>query len=232
MTDIFAITEAALRESRAQLDAISHNVANVSTQGYRRQLHVEPGFDRELRQMGAALPASEVPHDWTHGPLRYTGAPLQFAIEGEGWFQLRSPQGILLTRDGSFRLDKQGMLVSSQGWPVVLDNEARFADAAPDLMPNGELWIDGTRVGRLQLAQADPAKLQAAGPNLFRAAALGPADPQSVGVRQGFVESSNVNALTEMLGLMQSMRQAEAAQRAAHAYDEALESAISTLGEF
>jgi flagellar basal-body rod protein FlgF len=157
---------------------------------------------------------------------------LNFAIEGDGWFQLQSPQGVLLTRDGSFEIDRQGRLVSMQGWPVLMDSDARITSTDLSLRADGELWVDGARAGQLALAKADPASLQVAGPNLFRAASATIADAGAVTVRQGFLEGSNVNALTEMVGLMQTMRRAEASQRAAHAYDEALEMAISTLGEF
>jgi flagellar basal-body rod protein FlgF len=233
MADIFAITEAALRANVAKLDSISQNVANTSTQGYKREMYVESAFDRQLvnAQHGTEATHGEV-HDWASGPLRQTGSPLHFAIEGEGWFQLQSPQGVLLTRDGSFQIDRQGRLVSTQGWPVVLDSDARFTSTDVSLRANGELWVDGARAGQLSLAKADPATLQVAGPNLFRSTSATAADGSAVSVRQGFLEGSNVNALTEMVGLMQTMRQAEASQRAAHAYDEALEMAISTLGEF
>jgi flagellar basal-body rod protein FlgF len=233
MTDLFAITEAALRADRGKLDSISQNVANANTQAYKRELYVEAPFDRQLiqAQQGAGRVANEV-RDLSHGPLRQTGSPLHFAIEGDGWFQLQSPHGVLLTRDGSFQLDKQGRLVSAQGWPVVLASEAYFMSNAPTLKQNGELWSDGVLGGQLSLASADRATLQVAGPNLFRSSSAVALDAASTHVRQGFLEASNVNTLTEMVLLMQTMRGAEASQRAAHAYDEALEMAIATLGEY
>lgn len=232
MTDVFAITEAALRANIAKLDSIGQNVANASTQGYKRELFVESAFDRQLLQAQEGVNASRGDaRDWSHGPLRRTGSPLHFAIEGDGWFQLQSPQGTLLTRDGSFQLDGQGRLVSLQGWPVTLDSDARFT-TLPSLKANGELWVGSERAAQLVLANADPTTLQVAGPNLFRSSSATGLDGTSAVVRQGFLESSNVSSLTEMVDLMQTMRQAEATQRAAHAYDEALEMAISTLGEF
>lgn len=233
MTDIFAVTEAALRANVAKLDSISQNVANSSTQGYKREMYVGSAFDRQLVNAQAGVQAAHgAAHDWAAGPLRQTGSRTHFAIEGEGWFQLQSPQGVLLTRDGSFQIDGQGRLVSMQGWPVLMDVDARITSTDLALRANGELWIDGARAGQLSLAKADPSTLQVAGANLFRSTSVTPADASTVTVRQGFLEGSNVNALTEMVGLMQTMRQAEASQRAAHAYDEALEMAISTLGEF
>ena len=233
MTDVFAITEAALRANLAKVDSISQNVANVRTQGYKREVYVESPFDLQLQNVQQTLgKLGERTFDLSHGTLQKTGSPLHFAIEGDGWFQLQSPHGTLLTRDGSFQLDAQGRIVSSQGWPVMLDAEARFTGAAPTLEKNGELWSDGARAARLSLASADRATLQIAGANLFRSSSAAPLEAGAAHVRQGFLEGSNVDTLSEMVQLMQTMRQSEAAQRATHAYDEALEMAISTLGEF
>jgi flagellar basal-body rod protein FlgG len=233
MTDVFAITEAALRANIAKIDSLGQNIANVGTQGYKREVFIESPFDVQLlNAQQAAGNAGESTYDLSHGSLRHTGSPLHFAIEGDGWFQLQSPQGVLLTRDGSFQLDGQGRLVSSQGWPVVLDSDARFTGPPPTLQRNGELWADGARAARLSLVGADRPTLQIAGANLFRSSSAAPLDGAASHVRQGFLEGSNVNTLTEMVQLMQTMRQSEAAQKATHAYDEALEMAITTLGEF
>jgi flagellar basal-body rod protein FlgG len=173
--------------------------------------------------------------DWSAGTLRHTGSSLNFAIEGEGWFQLRSPQGMVLTRDGEFQLDRSGRLVSAQGWPVELDSDASLGSSTPDLNKANELWVDGERVAQFVLAKVEPKSLEALGAGLYRAAngAGGGAPGDSTAtVRQGFLESSNVNTLSEMVDLMEAMRAAEGSQRIARAYDEALETAITTLGEF
>lgn len=234
MADIFAIAAAGLRANMAQLDAVSHNVANINTQGYKRELHVDSAFDGHLRkdELAAASMQAQTTRDWSAGALRHTGAALNFAIEGEGWFQLRSPHGILLTRDGSFQLDRQGQLVSVQGWPVILDSDASFDSAAPTLNAGNELWSGDTRIARFEIVQAEPSSLQPAGANLFGSARTTRLDPATISVRQGFLEGSNVNSLQEMVQLIQSMRQAEASQRVIRAYDEALETAITTMGEF
>jgi flagellar basal-body rod protein FlgG len=98
-----------------------------------------------------------------------------------------------------------------------------------------ELWVDGERVAQFVLAKVEPKSLEALGAGLYRAAngAGGGAPGDSTAtVRQGFLESSNVNTLSEMVDLMEAMRAAEGSQRIARAYDEALETAITTLGEF
>lgn len=230
MSDIFAIAEAGMRDSMAALDTISHNMANVSTQGFKRELHVPLAFDAHMER--AAEPAQPTVRDWRPGSLQHTGAALNFAIEGEGWFQLRSPQGTVLTRNGAFQLDGRGQLVSQQGWPVVLSQDVGLTSSTPTLSASNELWVDGNPVASFVLASVDPHTLQAAGAGVYRATGAIATDAEAGSVRQGFVESSNVDSLAEIVGVIESVRAAEASSRLLQAYDESLETAITTLGEF
>lgn len=229
MADVLAIAEAAMRNSMAALDRVSHNVANASTPAFKRELRVQESFDAQLQRDERA---GDVARDWSSGPLRFTGEPLSFALEGEGWFQLRAPHGLVLTRNGSFRTDAEGRLTSAQGWPVVLDGDASLPPGELTLGRNGELWVEGTRIGRLAIAAVRSGVLQAAGPGIFRAGAATLEEVATPAVRQGYVEGANVNSLNEMVGMVEAMRHAEAAQRMMRAYDEAIESALTTLGEF
>lgn len=229
MSDVLAIAETAMRNSMATLDRVSHNVANTSTPAFKRELSVQQGFDAQLRR--AEPSQSEPPRDWSSGPLRFTGDALSFAIEGDGWFQVRSPHGVVLTRNGSFRIDQEGRLTSPQGWPVVLDADASIPPGEVTLRSNAELWVDGARVARFLIADAQGTGLQAAGPGMFRSA-LPVAEVESPRVKQGYVEGANVNLLNEMVGMIEAMRHAEASQRMMRAYDEAMETALTTLGEF
>ena len=229
MADIFSIAEAAMRSNMAALDTVSHNVANAETRGFKRELHVSPAFDPHLNT--ALIEPDRTARDWSAGALRRTGSALNFAIEGEGFFQLRSPQGTVLTRNGEFQLDRSGRLVSPQGWPVMLDSDAGIGSSTPTLNSSKELWVDGERVAQFLLAKVDPKSLEAIGAGMYRAT-QGMEAAESPTLRQGFLESSNVDTLTEMVDLMEAMRKAEASQRVVRAYDEALETAITTLGEF
>lgn len=230
MADIFAIAEAGMRNARAALDTVSHNVANVETRGFKREMHVSSAFDPYLQP--AQVEPDQAPRDWRAGPLRRSGSPLDFAIEGDAWFQLRSPNGVVLTRNGAFELDRSGRLVSSQGWPVVLDSEAGIGSNTPALNGENELWVDGQRVAQFLLASVDSNRLEAIGGGLYKAPDGEMQSEAAASVRQGFLESSNVNSLSEMVNLVDAMRKAEASQRVMRAYDETLESAITTLGEF
>ena len=231
MSDVLAIAEAGMRSQLAALDTISHNVANVGTHGFKREIRASAPFEAQLTS-AQSVEAEPAVRDFSAGALRNTGSPLQFAIEGEGWFQLRSPQGVVLTRNGAFELDRSGKLVSQQGWPVVLDSEASLGSATPSLTASNELWVNGERVARLILATADPSTLQAVGAGMYRSSQKVEDAPGAGTVRQGFLEASNVDTLSEMLSLMQAMRGAETSQRVIRAYDEALDTALTTLGEF
>lgn len=229
MPDMLAIAEAALRSSMASVDTVSRNIANVGTHGYKRELRADADFSAFLDGAKAATPAVR---DWSSGSLQYTGAPLHFAIEGDAWFQLRSPEGIMLSRDGAFRLNGDGTLVSQEGWPVVLDADAVIPSGNLALRQGNELWSGDIRIGQFQLVKAPPAELQSMAPGVYRAANAVQADAQNSHLRQGYLESSNVNSLNEMVELIDALRRAEASQRMMRAYDDALETALTTLGEF
>lgn len=232
MTDVSAVAEAAMRSSMERLDSVSRNVANANTHGFKREMRVQGGFDSHL-DAAAITPRAVIKYDFSGGTPQFTGQPLHFAIEGKGWFQLESPQGVLLTRNGNFQLNAQGKLVSAQGWPVVLDGDASFSSDAITLRSNQELRDHTGRVARLELVDAPSDALEPAGFALFRSARTTTLEPSGTStVRQGYLEGSNVNSLTEMVTLMEAMRQAEAAQRMLRSYDDAMGTALTTLGEF
>lgn len=229
MPDTLAIAEAAIRHSMATLDRVSNNVANAATPAYKRELRVQQTFDSRLR--AEEVTRTHAARDWSPGALKFTGGPLDFAIEGDGWFQLQSPQGLVLTRNASLQLGSDGRLISRGGWPVVLDADVAVPPGKLALRANDELWVDDVRVGRFMLVSAPPDTLRVAGPGVYKSEAPTP-EAASASVRQGYVEASNVNSLNEMVDLIDAVRQAEAAQRMMRAYDEAMQTALTTLGEF
>lgn len=130
------IAKTGLDAQQTQLDVISHNLANVSTNGYKRQRAVfEDLLYQNLRQPGAqSTQQTQVPsglmlgvgvrpiateHIHTQGSLQRTDNPLDVAINGQGFFQIQMPDGTLAyTRDGAFQRDSTGQLVTASGYPV------------------------------------------------------------------------------------------------------------------
>ena len=162
--------DAALRAAASGMNAqqtrtevIANNLANVSTDGFKK----ERVF---ARMIGDALPAVDAVTDRTAGTLRPTGAPLDLALGGDGFFVVSTPQGERLSRGGSFRLDEGGRLVDANGNALLSTN-------GPLVLPHGDevsitedgvVRAGGAEVARLRLESVPAAaRIQHAGGNLF-----------------------------------------------------------------
>lgn len=181
-----------MEAQQTQLDAISHNLANASTNGFKKS-HVvfEDLMYQNLRQAGAAsteqttLPtglqvglgtrAVANVRSFTQGNLQQSGNTLDVAIQGNGFFQVQMPDGTLAyTRDGSFQINAQGQLVTSSGYPVqpavtVPQNATSLTigkDGVVTVTTPGT--VNNTQVGTFQLANfINPAGLRSMGENLY-----------------------------------------------------------------
>ncbi len=241
MNEILALTLHALRGDMARLDTVAMNQANANTPGYKREV---PALAFAQRVEGALADATRM--DLRQGTLKSTGQALDLALSGGGWFEVMTEHGPAYTRQGNFRADARGRLVTEQGHPVM-------GQAGEILLPQGTAHIDaqgrvfeghpagaGTvaRTGEAALAQlrivafGDGASPERAGAGLvrFHGAAAQPADPRTE-VRQGHLENSNVSAMDEMVQLLRTLRHFESVQKATTGYDEMLGGAIRRLGE-
>ncbi|MEW8228389.1 MAG: flagellar hook-basal body protein, partial [Candidatus Thiodiazotropha endolucinida] len=173
--------------------------------------------------------------DFTIGASRHTGNPLDLAIEGDGYFVVESPQGTLYTRQGNFMLDAAGYLVTADGYRVAGEGGSmRLTSDQPRIDKEGVLWEAGEIVGRLEIARfSDSRQLEKLGNGLFRAEAAVPLPETAMGpgLRQGFIETSNVNGMNEMVDLIATMRQLEGGQKVIQGYSEMLDLAIQTIAD-
>ena len=128
MSEGIQLAEIAMINDMARLQVISHNLANVSTAGYRRDGAAAVLFDQQLQVMhenAASIPFDALtPRIETHtvheqGTLRFSGGPLDLAIESDSFFAIQTPDGEAYSRQGSFQLDSEGQLVTAAGWPVL-----------------------------------------------------------------------------------------------------------------
>jgi flagellar basal-body rod protein FlgF len=221
-----------------RLNVISQNLANAGTHGYKKELvaarpfleHLEAG----LRAAPVNLPALTSVLDTRQGPLAATGNALDLALEGAGFFELAGDDGPVYTRQGSFRLDAAGRLVTTAGLPVMgLGGEIVLTGPQPTIDRQGRVFEGERLAGQLKIVRfADAAGLAPLGAGLYRAEAAGDTVQDGLQLRQGFLESSNVVTLSEMTRLIEVVRRFEAAQRVAQGYDGMLGGAIRTLGEF
>jgi len=221
-----------------RLDAVSHDLANVNTNGYKqhrvafRDL-VYQGANRpagpEVRT-GAGVAAMDGGRAMTQGPVRQTGRPLDVAIQGEGFLQVRLPDGRTgLTRDGALTTDGQRRLVTTTGalvQPPVTLPEGVSAESVK-IGTDGTLTAGGRAVGRLALVTVRaPQALESVGDTAFVAtAASGAATPAPPATRlsQGALEAANVDVAETMISVIEAQRAFELASKAIQTADQMME---------
>ncbi len=211
-----------------QLDRTANNLANVNTTGYKadrpvfkvRMADGAQGVDPNsavgrLAQQYATLDEDRV--DLTQGHLQGTGAELDVALSGDGFFQLEGEGGQkYLTRDGSFRRGEDGSLVSQHG-DHVLDTQGgplRLPAGTTSISREGEILVDGESTGRIGVwSVTDPSKLEKIGGNRFVLSGGATADPARVDILQGHLEASNVEPVRAIIDLIATQRYYEAFQK-------------------
>jgi flagellar basal-body rod protein FlgG len=240
MGSALTITEASMINGMQHLDIISHNLANADTPAYKRELAVTRPFTSYFLQAGVnasrgASPGITKATDFTIGTPRHTGNPLDLVIEGDGYFVVESPQGTAYTRQGNFTLDGAGYLVTTNGYRVAGEGGTiRLTSDQPRIDKEGVIWEAGEMVGRLKIARfTDSRQLEKLGSGLYRTGAAVPLPETSMGpgLRQGFIETSNVNGMNEMVDLIATMRQLEGSQKVIQGYSEMLDLAIQTIAD-
>lgn len=217
-------------------EALARNIAYAPHHGYKR---ASLRFTDELLEAtGETVVSVEEGIAFDQGELLRTNAPLDLALEGDAFFTLEKPDGgLLYTRKGSFVRGADGRIVTSTGLTVL-------GNAGPILLPPGvraEIGPDGSildrgeTLGKLRLAEfPDKSVLKRAGTTLFEettgdvTTSMPPVDCR---VRQGFLENSNVNILTEMVRMIANSRAFQAAQRVASTADSAMTSLTDAAGE-
>lgn len=228
-----------LAESRRQ-DVIAANLANATTTGFRRSVATSTPFAETLiRNMDAgAAPLGTLTRGAqtegvqvldTQGAVRATGNPLDLALVGDGHFAVDTPAGRRYTRDGAFSVAADGRLVSAQGHAVVGEGgPIRLEQGTPvKIAADGTVTQDGTVRGRLLITALAPGSLTSEGGNLVTGTAAGAGTAR---VRQGHLEGSGVNVVTEMVELIRTMRAFEANQKVVQSHDEALQASVNRVG--
>jgi flagellar basal-body rod protein FlgG len=220
----------AMHSDQARIDGISRNLANVSTPGYRREIHVTRSF---ADVMAAAAPA-ESATDLRPGTFKHTGRALDVAIEGAGFFEVATSDGAAYTRQGSFHVDARGRLATAAGDAVMGTRGEIVASGADVIIDRDGRVLDGGRVvGQLKVMRfGDAPRLERLGAGLMRpTSGQAPLEANDATLRPAHTETSNADPMNEMVRLVETMRHFEASQKVAQASDEMLEKALRKLGE-
>lgn len=218
-----------------EMRVIANNIANAATAGFRQEGVVFSEYVQSIEQ-GSSLSMSRGQVRQTsfdQGTLTQTNGEFDFAIEGDGFFLIQTPDGDRLTRAGSFSPNAAGDLVTPDGYPVL------DAGGAPVFVPPGEGRIsvssDGTisaagqPVGQLGVFRpVDPLSMQREGGVRF--ATDGGTEPvEGARVLQGFVENSNVNPILQIARMIEVQRAYEMGQSFLETEDQRIREAVKNL---
>lgn len=253
---LYTAASGMLAEARRN-DVIANNLANVDTTGFKKDTTVIRSFEEMLLRrfndpvelppkgrrvdlrpiigpLGVGAGVDDIATDFVAGPQAFTQNPLDLALEGDGFFTVLTPRGERYTRNGAFYLNGEGVLVTSEGYPVLGENgliTLREGEATIDR--SGQISLGGAPVDRLRIVEfADLRGLRKEGDSLWVATPIAGPPMQSADavVKQGYREKSNVNVIREMVEMIAAVRAYEANQKAVQAHDELMAKAVNQVG--
>ncbi len=246
-----------MEAQQLNVDVIANNLSNVNTVGFKRsradfedllyQMVRQPGVSSTSNtveptgiQIGLGVKPAAVVKNFSQGNFKETGNPLDVAIAGHGFFQIQMPDGtIAYTRSGAFKIDNNGRIVNSEGYPLIPQITIPNDTVAINIGNDGTVSVleagqeTPTQIGQIQLAYfINPAGLKALGHNLFKptqssgAAQINNPGTNGLGtLEQGVLEMSNVSVVQEMVDMIAAQRAYETNAKAIQTSDEMLQTA-------
>lgn len=238
-----------------RLDVISNNLANSATLGYKQESVSSQSFDKMLTlkirdgsqayhnqaigTMSLGVKVGEVYTDYSQGSIRNTGGNFDLALSGNGFFTIsytnsNGETSTRYTRDGSFQVTKDGVLVDSegnkvqgQGGDIHIDTDARNISIDRD----GTITVDGTIVDCLKITDfEDYDYIVKVGDNMYTVVDGATEKNADASVLQGYTEQSNVNVVSEMVDMITITRAYEANQKVIQSMDTMLDKAVNQVG--
>jgi len=229
--------------SMKRMEVITNNLANTNTIGFKRDRFVFESILNSAKnptQPAGTLTDAPVHSsyavetDFSSGPMKQTSNPLDLALDGNGFFVVNTPQGKAYTRQGNFHLDVNGKVVTSDGFEVQAGGgPIVIRGGKVEINEKGELSVDGQQVATLSVVDfPKPYQLQKIGSAMFVPSGPGMTGQPAIGtqVRQGALEDSNVQAIVEMVNLIETTRLNESCTKTIQSYDEMANKAANDLG--
>ncbi|HOO73312.1 MAG TPA: flagellar basal-body rod protein FlgF [Spirochaetota bacterium] len=261
---------------QARLDVVANNLANVDKTGFKKDLTLFKAFpDMLIRRinesglgitpagsydnmpfvgkLGTGVEVNEVYTEFTQGSLQRTENSFDMALEGQGFFTVMTERGERYTRDGSFTINQEGILVNHNGYPVmgengiirvqknnfivnergeVVVNEGISLDPRDPVGMDSNNWSDPVVIDRLRLVDFENIReIKKEGESLYRETEFSgpPLPPAELKVVQGFLEKSNVNIVREMVDMIEVQRSYEANQKSITTHDQTLGKLINEV---
>ena len=250
---IFTALSGAMAQSN-RLDTIANNIANANTTAFKKDRQVFKEYLTEAEKPQDLIQSPRIPAsiesfydhrggdksyvnsvgtftDFSQGSLKPTSNAMDMAINGPGFFEVLTPNGVRLTRSGMFKTDVNGRLTTKQGFPVLsagvgTPGAARVINTggqALTVSQNGDIYSQGKSLGKISLVNVTkPDQLFKEGNSLYVVkdpVNNGATEASQAQVLQGFVEQSNVNIVAEMTNMISATRTFESTQKAIKAFD-------------
>ncbi len=261
---IYSAVSGAMAQA-SRLDTIANNLANANTTSFKRDgqvfseylsVHEKPEMVLNVPRVPASVesfydmqggdnayvnPAGTYTN-FSQGGLRSTGSALDVAVEGKGFLEVLTPQGLRWTRNGGLQIDGNGRLVTKEGHQVLRQGQGdpsqrgiNLTSRKVTIAPSGEIFEGGNAVARLALVEfTNPDDLQKTGNSYYSlksSAVSQPVESLESRVHQGFLESSNVNVVEEMTDMITANRVFEATHQAIKAHDQMDDKLINQVGK-
>ena len=227
-----------------RLDVIANNIANATTTGYKSDALISRSFEdmlisrtndaqialkvKEVGPFNTGIHVDSVVTDFKCGSMVNTGKTTDVGINTDGFFTVETPQGVRYTRDGAFALNSEGVLVNQDGFPVMGENgEITLASDVFVIKQNGEIMQDDQMIDRLLITDFDDyVMLRKESGNLYQNTGANEIEPEKMDIRQGFLESSNVNIMDNLVDMMTVYRNYETNQKMIQTMDSTLGKAV------
>lgn len=261
---IYSAVSGAMAQA-SKLDTIANNLANVNTTAFKKDRQVfseylsayekpddlmkvprvtasiESFYDMQGGDTSYVNPAGTYTN-FQQGGLKSTGSPLDVALDGKGFMEVGTPDGVRWTRNGALQIDNNGRLCTKEGFPVLREGSGDPAGRMITLSgrnvtisQSGEVFDGGNNLGKLAVVEfQNPDDLQKIGNSNYTMKANAtsiPVQARDARVHQGYIESSNVNVVEEMTDMISANRVFEATQKAIKAHDEMDDKLINQVGK-
>jgi len=227
---------------RREMTSVANNIANMNTHAYKRESMM---FDDFLMRSkgGEAIMGDKLKfvrdvsqyRDLSEGSLEETGNSLDVAIHGDGYFVVETPQGNRYTRNGHFQLNNEGIVVTSDGHPVLTEEGDQISiqanDSRIDISRTGQIYTDGGEIGKLSIVNFEnPQFLDKTSSTMYSSDTPG-TQVEQPHVIQGKLELSNVQPIIEMTRMIDVHRSYEKAKDLVGKEDERIKKALTLISD-
>lgn len=244
MSSLVGIIEQSMMHDINKVTVSSHNMANVTTNGFKRDVVGKNSFDVHMTMdsyynvpkiVVTERPAIDRVTDFSSSSVKTTNNPLNLSLRGNGFFVVNTEQGEAYTRNGDFKLDSQGRLVTQKGDSVAgLEGEIRLSTTTPRISHDGVVWEGKNRVGKLAVVEFDSGivnTLSRQTNGMYISKTTRPSISEKPEIIQGYLEGSNVDSAFEMINTVETLRHFELNQKMLHMQQEMFKTSLDALGE-